>query len=589
MANLLEESNNEVVGKAKDMYSKLTKTQRIVIFVVIGAVAAALLFVAFSTREVQMATLYKDLEAEDSGKMVEYLEEQNIDYQLEDGGRTIKVREEVINKVRIDLAQQGLPEISNVGYELFDNTNLGMSEFVQKLNFRRALEGELSKTIKEMEEVKKARVHIVIPEKALFKVDQKKPTASVTLHLKSGRSISRISIEGIQNLVASSIEGMNVDDVKVVDSKANILSASPLDENTIAGKTALQYQQQKNVEAYLSDKVQSLLNGVLGEGNTKVRVNAELDFTQIEQEKTQYDPEGAVVRSEQNIKDVNESADSLSYPYVSMAKDETNQIANYEISRNIETIIHKVGAIERLTVSALINGTVKIVRGEAGKKIEYTPRSEEEMQKFTQIVRNAVGYDPSRNDQISVLNVPFEYTLDPSNYEDEFPPPWYEIPQNQRIVFLLGSIFTIFLLMILILQSKQVRERMRIALGLPAKVVIDDYEIEEDEKEEEMEELDFDEDELLLLPADIPDQLLLEEQSPLDLEEESGMQGYDSDRSLSDFADADIAIPTDDMSEEQLMKLEIKAKVEQFMEDNPADAVKILRIWLQPDVENKLS
>lgn len=588
MANLLEESNNEVFGKAKDMYSKLTKTQRIVIFVVIGAVAAALLFVAFSTREVQMATLYKDLEAEDSGKMVEYLEEQNIDYQLEDGGRTIKVREEVINKVRIDLAQQGLPEISNVGYELFDNTNLGMSEFVQKLNFRRALEGELSKTIKEMEEVKKARVHIVIPEKALFKVDQKKPTASVTLHLKSGRSISRISIEGIQNLVASSIEGMNVDDVKVVDSKANILSASPLDENTIAGKTALQYQQQKNVEAYLSDKVQSLLNGVLGEGNTKVRVNAELDFTQIEQEKTQYDPEGAVVRSEQNIKDVNESADSLSYPYVSMAKDETNQIANYEISRNIETIIHKVGAIERLTVSALINGTVKIVRGEDGKKIEYTPRSEEEMQKFTQIVRNAVGYDPSRNDQISVLNVPFEYTLDPSNYEDEFPPPWYEIHQNQRIVFLLGSIFTIFLLMILILQSKQVRERMKIALGLPAKVVIDDYEIEEDKKEE-MEELDFDEDELLLLPAEIPDQLLLEEQSPLDLIEKSGMEGYDSDRSLSDFADADIAIPTDYMSEEQLMKLEIKAKVEQFMEDNPADAVKILRIWLQSDVENKLS
>jgi len=584
-----EKKEITVVDSTMTFINKLTKSQKYIGIGVVSAVVIAIILMVSLSTETKMATLYTDLEQEDSGKIVEQLQEQEIEYVLKDGGSRIEVPRESVDNIRIDLAKQGLPENSNVGYEIFDKTNLGMSEFVQKLNFRRALEGELANTITNMDEVKKARVHIVMPEKALFKKDQKKPTASVTLHLKSGRSISKISVEGIQNLVSSSVEGLVPTDVKVMDNKANILSTEALDENTLAGKTALQHQQQRNVENYYADKIQSLLDGVLGANNTKVKINADLDFTQIDQEKTEYDPDGAVVRSEQNLKNIDESADSLSYPYVNMAKDETNQIANYEISKNVEHIVHEVGAIKRLTVSVLINGTAQVVPKEDGQKIiQYTPRSDEEMQKFNEIVRNAVGYDQNRNDQVSVLNVPFAHSLDQDNYIDEFLPPWYEVPENKRIIYLIGLMLAILILMLMILQSKQVRDRIRIAMGLPSKVIIDDYEIEEEDKEEQLEEIEFDDDDLLLLPAELPEQLLLDQELPVDdsdIDEEIESELAFERDSLADMATVDF--DDEELSEEALMKLEIKGKVEQFMDDNPAEAVRLLRIMMGQDEEVK--
>lgn len=584
-----EKKEITVVDSTMTFINKLTKSQKYIGIGVVSAVVIAIILMVSLSTETKMATLYTDLEQEDSGKIVEQLQEQEIEYVLKDGGSRIEVPREAVDNIRIDLAKQGLPENSNVGYEIFDKTNLGMSEFVQKLNFRRALEGELANTITNMDEVKKARVHIVMPEKALFKKDQKKPTASVTLHLKSGRSISKISVEGIQNLVSSSVEGLVPTDVKVMDNKANILSTEALDENTLAGKTALQHQQQRNVENYYADKIQSLLDGVLGANNTKVKINADLDFTQIDQEKTEYDPDGAVVRSEQNLKNIDESADSLSYPYVNMAKDETNQIANYEISKNVEHIVHEVGAIKRLTVSVLINGTAQVVPKEDGQKIiQYTPRSDEEMQKFNEIVRNAVGYDQNRNDQVSVLNVPFAHSLDQDNYIDEFLPPWYEVPENKRIIYLIGLMLAILILMLMILQSKQVRDRIRIAMGLPSKVIIDDYEIEEEDKEEQLEEIEFDDDDLLLLPAELPEQLLLDQELPVDdsdIDEEIESELAFERDSLADMATVDF--DDEELSEEALMKLEIKGKVEQFMDDNPAEAVRLLRIMMGQDEEVK--
>jgi flagellar M-ring protein FliF len=583
MAKLLE---NEALKGAKGFLDKLTLTQKIIGGVVIASVFIGLIALVASSGKEPMAVLFSELEASDSGKIVEVLKEKNIEYELQNGGTKIMVPKDQVDKMRIDLANQGLPEVSNVGYELFDRTNLGMSEFVQKLNFRRALEGELQSTIEAMDEVRKARVHIVIPEKALFKKDQKDPTASVTLHLRSGRSISRLNIEGIQNLVANSVEGMVPDKVKVMDQKARVLSQDALDENSIAGKTALQHQQQQRVENYLSDKVQSMLDGVLGVGNAKVSVNADLDFTQIEQEKTQFDPEGQVVRSEQNIKDVSETADSLSYPYVNQAKDETNQIANYEISRNVEKIIHDVGAVERLTISVLINGKVDVTTSPEGgdKTLTYTPRTDEEMQQFREIVQNAIGYDPKRNDQISVINVPFQHSLDKENYIDEFPPEWWEIPENKRILFLVGLLFLIFIFMLLILQSKEVRTRMRIAMGLPTKVVIDEYDIEEEDKEDELEELELDDDDLLLLPAELPEQLLLDGDAPVaetDMEQEIESELELEKESLSDLASADF--DDEELSEEALMKLEIKGKIEAFFDEQTVEAVKLLRIFMKDE------
>jgi len=577
---------SKVFEQVSNFFNRLPRWQVYTIIGIASIIIFGLMTIVYLSTETKLSVLVSGIEENESAKIVQMLEEKNVEYTLENDGSKIKVPKDMVGRLRLDLASKGLPETGNLGYEIFDRTNIGMSEFVQKLNFRRALEGELAKTIKSLDEVAKARVHIVVPKKALFKKDQKKPTASVTIHFKSGRSLNKLSIEGIQSLVANSIEGLNAVDVKVVDQKANLLSETPLDMNSIAGKTAQQHEQQRKVEMHLQDKVRNILDGVLGAGQTQVTINADLDFTQIEETKVEYDPEGQVTRSEQNIQDEAETADSLSYPFVNQSKKTNNSIANYDLSTNTEKITHQIGGIKRLTVSVLINGSVKILDDEGEKSLEYVPRSEEEMRKFTQIVRNAVGFDPQRNDQVTVLNVPFDYTINEENIEEFVEPEWYAMPENQKIMFLIAAIILSIIVMFTLLQSGFVKERIRIAMGLPTKVVIDDYDLEEEDKDEDLEALDFNEDDFLMLPAELPDQFLIEEGEDNDLMGNEDMESeleFEKD-SLAEFADAPDF--DDDLSEEALLKLEIKGKVEAFVEENITEAVKLIRIYMNHDGEN---
>ncbi|MDQ1267054.1 MAG: flagellar M-ring protein FliF [Bacteroidota bacterium] len=576
-----------LMDQMKGFFGRLTKIQKIIIGTSIIGVIAALAVILFSTSGKEYAVLYKSLEEGDAGQIVAKLKEKVIDYKLEDNGSTILVEKEKVYDTRLSLASEGLPESGVVGYELFDKTNLGMSEFVQKLNFRRALEGELSRTVGSMDEVKKARVHIVIPEKALFEKDQKTPTASVTLKLKSGRSISKISIEGIQNLIASSIEGLQPEHVTIVDQRGKVISPPPLDEQSVAGLTSMQYEQQRKVEQYLSSKVQTLLDGVLGTGNSEVRVNSELDFTQIEKTVTDFDPERQVVRSEQQIAETSKSADSLSYPYVNMDKNQSNVISNYEISKSVEKIVQGVGVVKRLSIAALINGTVKVTEKDGSKSLEYIPRSDKEIQKLTEIVKNAVGFDPSRNDQVSVMEFPFDTSLQQEDLEDYYQGPWWKNPDNQKLmVLIMAMLLTIFILF-RVLQSKQIKDRIRLALGLPDKVIIED----EEEKEEELEELDFDE-EFLLLPAELPEQLLLEgekEEKELELPEEEfeEMPAFDKDDLASQARAKLEEYEAGEMTEEMLMKLELKNKVQSYIDDQTDEAVRLIRVFISQDQEDR--
>ncbi|GIV53636.1 MAG: hypothetical protein KatS3mg039_0154 [Candidatus Kapaibacterium sp.] len=402
---------SNILDQAKQLWQRLHQMQKLAI---IGAVLAAIgivVAVIISSSSQPMQVLFSDLDPKDAAAIVEKLKEQNIPYELGDGGTTVRVPQSQVYELRLALAREGLPAGSTVGYEIFDRTNLGMSDFVQKLNHKRALEGELQKTIASFDEVQKVRVMIVLPEKALFEKDQKKPTASVLLHLKSGRSLSKLNIEGIQNLVASSVEGLSPADVTVVDQHGQILSQAPRETSTLAGLTATQYEQQQKVESYLTSRVQSLLDGVLGPGNSVVRVSAELDFTQREQTRENYDPDGQVIRSEERIAEARRSQDSLDYPAVNSESNATKVRTNYEISRTVERIVGGVGTIKRISASVLVNGITKVVEQDGKKVVQYTPRSQEELQKLTQIVRNAIGYDPERNDQVSVVNLPFDTTM----------------------------------------------------------------------------------------------------------------------------------------------------------------------------------
>ncbi len=581
-------AESKVFNQFNQFINKLTRNQKIIFGSLLVVSVLGIFSLFFISDEKDNKVLFSNLEQTDAAKIVENLKAKGIQYELKDNGSTILVPENTVMDTRLTLASEGLPENSVVGYELFDKTNLGMSEFVQKLNYRRALEGELSKTIVSLDEVKKARVHLVIPEKTLFKADQKMPTSSVTLHLKSGRSIGKISIQGIQNLVSGSVEGMKTEDVVVLDSKGKILSEAAIDENSVAGLTSTQLTQQNRVEEHLTTKVQSLLDGVLGAGNSQVRVSGELDFTRIEQTKTEFDPEKQVTRSEQNISDKNQTADSLSYPYVNMNKDMTNSITNYELSKNVEHIIHDVGAIKRLSIAVMINGVNKVIEKDGIKTLEYTPRTDEEMNKFNQIVKNAVGFDPSRNDQISVLNIPFDNSDLTDELDQFYAQQWYEKPENQKILFLLFAILVTMLLMFALLQSKQIKNRVRLALSLPENIVVEDDEAIEEAAEYLDEEIVFDDNDVLLLPSDLPEQLLLDgDREDRDLADASDLEGEVFDKaSLARRADASFQ-DNSEITEQTLLKLEIKKKVEEFVNENPGEAVKILRIFMMQDVDMK--
>jgi flagellar M-ring protein FliF len=545
-----------VVTQAREFWQRLRTPQKLTI---IGAVLAAVSIIAAivaSTSSQPMAVLFSDLDPKDAGTIVEKLKEQAVPYELADGGATIRVPESRVYELRLALAREGLPSSSTVGYEIFDRTNLGMSDFVQKLNHKRALEGELQKTIASFDEVQKVRVMIVLPEKALFEQEQKKPTASVLLHLKSGRSLSKLNIEGIQNLVASSVEGLSPADVTIVDQHGQILSQVPRETSTLAGLTATQYEQQQKVESYLTSRVQSLLDGVLGPGNSVVRVSAELDFTQREQTRENYDPDGQVIRSEERIAEARRSQDSLDYPAVNSESNATKVRTNYEISRTVERIVGGVGTIKRISASVLVNGTTKVVDHDGKKVIQYTPRSQEELQKLTQIVRNAIGYDPERNDQVSVVNLPFDTTVLDQPEEE----PTFSLPRGNLVLgiaALLAVLAALWALRRLVL-SPPLRRRIEEILVPNA---------------------------VLHLAPDGPAVPALEpaaEAAPVaQLEEHRELSPYDELRQRV-RAKLDSAAASG-LSEEDLLIEEMKDRIRRFIHENNAEAVKLIQSMINQE------
>lgn len=546
---------SNILDQAKQLWQRLQLVQKLAI---IGAVLAAIgivVAVIISSSSQPMQVLFSDLDPKDAAAIVEKLKEQNIPYELGDGGTTVRVPQSQVYELRLALAREGLPAGSTVGYEIFDRTNLGMSDFVQKLNHKRALEGELQKTIASFDEVQKVRVMIVLPEKALFEKDQKKPTASVLLHLKSGRSLSKLNIEGIQNLVASSVEGLSPADVTVVDQHGQILSQAPRETSTLAGLTATQYEQQQKVESYLTSRVQSLLDGVLGPGNSVVRVSAELDFTQREQTRENYDPDGQVIRSEERIAEARRSQDSLDYPAVNSESNATKVRTNYEISHTVERIVGGVGTIKRISASVLVNGITKVVEQDGKKVVQYTPRSQEELQKLTQIVRNAIGYDPERNDQVSVVNLPFDTTM----MEEPEQEPTFVLPKGNIAIGITALIALLLALWALrrLVMVPPLRRRIEEILVPTAQ--------------------------LQLAPTpgsavDVTQQLTPNAQPAAQLEEHREPSPYDELRQrVRQRLDAAGGAQ---LTEEQLLIEEMKERIATFIRENNPEAIKLIKSML---------
>lgn len=570
MAELQQlQSGQSVAGQLRNFANRLTRTQKIFIGGAVVAAVAAVVMIIGAANKTQMSVLFSELEAKDAATITDKLRERNIKYELSNNGSTILIPQEVLHDTRLSLASEGLPESSVVGYELFDKTNLGMSDFVQKLNYRRALEGELARTIGSIGEVKKARVHIVIPEKALFDKDQKQATASVVLQLKGTKSINKLNVEGIQNLVASSIEGLDAGAVTVVDQKGQILSEPQRDKNSLAAMSDTQYELQQKVDQYLTSKVQSLLDGVLGVGNAVVRATTELDFQQIEKTEEKFNPDEQVVRSEQQLEGRSAAVDSLNYPATNSNSENRNKITNYEISKTVEKIINNGGGIKRMTVAALINGTTKVVEKDGAPTLEYTPRPQEQMLQLNQIIKNSVGYNPTRSDQVTVENIQFDITSEQEELErlrgNDLPLTTEEI--IEKVLIVLAMLLAIWMIRKLIM-SPQVRSRIEWVLGEPPVV-----------------------DAALLATIRGDDPLLLLPSSNVASSSVSRLEPYDPNaerENLAELARRRLDEQTlGELTEDDFMKEEIGNRVKNYLVEKPADAARLLKLVMQQDFMKK--
>ncbi len=395
----------------KAYLQRFSLTQLLLMAGIIVLCIVGVMFLSGVFKTISYGTLYSDLPVDEAGEVTARLDEMGVDYKLSDGGTAIKIPSSKVYQTRINLASQGLPTGGSKGYSIFDKTNLGMTDFIQKVNYRRALEGELARTISDIEEVRAARVHIVIPEKRLFAEDQEETTASVVLKLAGSGSLGKRQLSGITHLVASSVEGLEAQNITVIDNWGNLLSSVHGGDPMIS-LSATQLEMKKSVESYLEGKAQSILSSALGNSRAVVRVDAELDFDKVSRTMERYDPENTAVRSEERMESrLSDSSRTTGLDTAQAGGNELNEriITNYEVSKTIETVASAVGNIKKLSVAVMIDGRYRDVETENGDiQNQYIPRDSAELSQLSSIVQRAVGFDSNRNDEFSIVNLQFD-------------------------------------------------------------------------------------------------------------------------------------------------------------------------------------
>lgn len=381
----------------KSIYSKMTPSQKVSFVLVIASIGICLVVVALWSASPDYVVLFSDLSTEDAAKIHAKLNELKIPYDVE--GTTIKVPSQHVYETRLTLANEGLPKGANVGYEIFDKTTMGQTDYIQRLNFQRALEGELSRTISSLETVEFARVHLVLPKPTIFSEKEEKVSASIIVTTRNG-NITKSNVVAITHLVSSSVEGLEPSEVTIIDSSGNLLS-SVMDENIAVSLTSSQLEAQKNIERYLETKVSSLLTGVLGPGKAIVRVTADVDFSQKESTAERYNPESQVARSENRIEESS-----------SMGEDQDSTvektITNFEINKTVEHIIGATGQVSRLSIAVVIDGTYRFEGDGRNREKVYVPRTEEEKESIRRLVVSSIGISEERADTVEVINIPFD-------------------------------------------------------------------------------------------------------------------------------------------------------------------------------------
>ncbi len=404
--------------------TRLFKSIGIARLAAMGVVAAVLMgFFALIVSRVSapyMVPLFTDLTFEDSAAIIEQLESQAVPYEMRAEGAVVLVPKENVLRLRMSLAESGLPSGGSVGYEIFDRGDtLGATNFVQNINRLRALEGELSRTIRALQRVVQARVHLVIPERQLFQRDTESPTASIGLKVRG--DLSSEQIQAIRHLVASAVPGLKPSRVSIVDENGHLL-ANGEDSQTGGAIASMLDEKREAQEARLRRAVEDIVFQVVGEGRARVQVTAELARNRITQTADVFDPDGQVVRSSQSRSEASTASEDLTNVGVTVGnqlpeadengpesgsnsqRETSEEVVNYEISRTTTTEVTEAGSLRKLSVAVLVDG---VYAQEAGGELSYTPRSEEQLAQIATLVRSAVGFEESRGDQVEVVNMRF--------------------------------------------------------------------------------------------------------------------------------------------------------------------------------------
>jgi flagellar M-ring protein FliF len=383
------------------------------------AVTAALIgFFAFVIMRVttpQMTTLFTDLSAEDSSGIIKDLERQAIPYELRNEGAVIMVPKDKVTRLRMKLAEGGLPKGGGVGYEIFDKSDaLGTTSFVQNINHLRALEGELARTIRAIDRIQAARVHLVLPERPLFSRETPEPSASIVVRVRG--TLEPQQIRAIRHLVASAVNGLKPQRVSIVDEAGQLLADGASSEPD----SAVADDRRAGFEKRIRNEVEAIVSSVVGAGRARVQLSADFDYNRVTQTSDKFDPEGRVLRSSQTREESSATAENSGQVTVnnelpgnqaqgngptpkdqSKKSEETN---NYEISHTTKTEVTEAGRVNRISVAVLVDGSYS--KNEKGEMV-YQERSKEQLDRIAALVRSAIGFDQKRGDQVEVVNLKF--------------------------------------------------------------------------------------------------------------------------------------------------------------------------------------
>ena len=411
-----------------DQGQRLRLALGVVLFVAIGIVGLVM------GRQAEWRVLYSNLADKDGGAVIAQLSTLNIPYKYTEGGGAILVPADRVHDVRLKMASLGLPKGSVNGFEMMESNRFGMTQFQERLTFQRGLEGELTRSIQALSSVSNARVHLALPNQNGFFREQQKPSASVLLSLHPGRTLDRTQLAGIVHLVASSVPEMNATSVSVLDDTGKLLSSPP--DGSGSGADAEQLQRAQQVEQLYSQRILDILEPIVGKGNVKAQVTAELDFSQTESTTESHKPnqttESGTVRSQQTVESTNAGSTAPSgvpgattnqppaqpaapingqaQPVAAAGQSTTpgggkrESITNYEVDKTVRVVKGASGVIKRVNAAVVVNN--QVTTDEKGKVLS-TPLTDAQIEKMTALVRETVGFSKDRGDSVNLMNAPF--------------------------------------------------------------------------------------------------------------------------------------------------------------------------------------